>query len=119
MALSSEKQLCRRRRDIALKSLNGFGLVVVCQDIMQALEIANEIAPEHLEVMTESPVALLPQIKNAGSIFLGKYSPEALGDYIAGPNHVLPTGRHPRFSSPLSVESFIKKSSFIMASKEL
>ncbi|MBQ7923665.1 MAG: histidinol dehydrogenase, partial [Clostridia bacterium] len=84
----------------------------------QAIEMANEIAPEHLEVMCDNPFDYLSQIKNAGSIFLGKNCPEALGDYFAGPNHVLPTSGTAKFSSPLSVDDFIKKSSFIYYTEE-
>jgi histidinol dehydrogenase len=107
------------RREIAEKSIINYGLIAVCPDIGSALEVSNGIAPEHLEVMTENPMGLLARIKNAGSVFLGKYSPEPLGDYMGGPNHVLPTGGTARFASPLSVDSFIKKSGFIMASSEL
>ena len=76
------------------------------------MELANEIAPEHLEIMTEEPRALLPLVKNAGAVFLGAYTPEPLGDYLAGPDHVLPTSGTARFSSPLSVDDFVKKSQF-------
>jgi len=82
------------------------------------VRVANEIAPEHMEVLTEEPFAILPAIQNAGSIFLGPYSPEPVGDYFAGPNHVLPTNGTARFSSPLSVDDFVKKSSVIHYSKE-
>lgn len=107
------------RREIAEKSIRDFGLVCLCESLADAVDTANTIAPEHLEVMTENPMALLPKIKNAGSVFLGQYSPEPLGDYMGGPNHVLPTGGTARYASPLSVDSFIKKSSFIMATPEL
>ncbi|MBQ4047516.1 MAG: histidinol dehydrogenase [Clostridia bacterium] len=109
----------RSRREIIEKSLASNGLIVVCESLASAAEIANTIAPEHLEIVTENPMAMLPKIRNAGSIFLGAYSPEPLGDYMAGPNHVLPTSGTARFMSPLGVDSFIKKSSFIMATPEL
>lgn len=109
----------RSRREIIEKSLANNGLIVVCESLASAAEIANTIAPEHLEIVTENPMAMLPKIRNAGSIFLGAYSPEPLGDYMAGPNHVLPTSGTARFMSPLGVDSFIKKSSFIMATPEL
>ena len=81
-------------------------------------DIANEIAPEHIELMIENPMSLLGRIDNAGSVFMGKYSPEPLGDYYAGPNHVLPTSGTARFFSPLSVDSFVKRSSFISFTRE-
>lgn len=109
----------RSRREIIEKSLANNGLIVVCESLASAAKIANTIAPEHLEIVTENPMAMLPKIRNAGSIFLGAYSPEPLGDYMAGPNHVLPTSGTARFMSPLGVDSFIKKSSFIMATPEL
>ena len=86
--------------------------------LADGISIANEIAPEHLELCVDEPFAYLGQIQNAGSIFLGKYCPEALGDYFAGPNHTLPTSGTARFSSPLSVDDFVKKSSFLYYSKE-
>lgn len=84
----------------------------------EAIELMNQIAPEHLEVLTLSPMELLPKIKHAGAIFLGDYTPEPIGDYMAGPNHTLPTGGTAKFYSPLSVENFLKKSSIISMSKE-
>ena len=84
----------------------------------RAIEIANEIAPEHLELITKDPITYLGQLENAGSVFLGEYSPEPLGDYMAGPNHVLPTSGTARFFSPLGVDNFIKKMSFIQYSRE-
>ncbi len=84
----------------------------------EAVEFANELAPEHLEVCTANPMEYLGRIDNAGSVFLGNYAPEPLGDYFAGPNHVLPTGGTARFFSPLSVDSFVKKSSFLSYTKE-
>lgn len=101
------------RCEIAAQSLNDYGLIVLADTMDEAVNMANDLAPEHLEVMTAAPLDLLGRLNNAGSIFLGKYSPEPLGDYYAGPNHVLPTGGTARFFSPLSVESFIKKTSFI------
>ena len=102
-----------QRKDIILESLKNFGTIIVVKDLKEGIEIANEIAPEHLELMVNNPFDYLNEIKNAGSIFLGKYSPEPLGDYIAGPNHVLPTSGTARFFSPLSVDDYIKKSSYI------
>lgn len=101
------------RKDIIKTSLNDFGAIIVCSDMSQAVEFANELAPEHLEVCCANPMEYVGKLDNAGSVFLGNYSPEPLGDYFAGPNHVLPTSGTARFFSPLSVDSFIKKSSFI------
>ncbi len=101
------------RREIIESSLDNFGAIIVCSDIAQAVDFANELAPEHLEVCCENPMEYVGKLDNAGSVFLGNYSPEPLGDYFAGPNHVLPTSGTARFFSPLSVDSFIKKSSFI------
>ncbi len=101
------------RKDIINQSLDRFGAVMVCDSMDEAVEFANELAPEHLEVCAASPMEFIGKIDNAGSVFLGNYSPEPLGDYYAGPNHVLPTSGTARFFSPLSVDSFIKKSSFI------
>lgn len=101
------------RREIIEQSLDRFGAVVVCGTMQEAVEFANELAPEHLEVCAANPMEYVGKIDNAGSVFLGNYSPEPLGDYFAGPNHVLPTSGTARFFSPLSVDSFIKKSSFI------
>ena len=106
------------RRDMIEKSLDSFGAVIVCKDMEEAVDFANLLAPEHLEVMTKDPESLLPRLDNAGSIFLGAYSPEPLGDYYAGPNHVLPTSGTARFFSPLSVDSFLKKSSFIRYTRQ-
>lgn len=106
------------RRDTILKSLNDFGKIIIIEDIEEAFTISNEIAPEHLEIFLDNPKIYLEKIKNAGSIFLGEYSPEPVGDYFAGTNHVLPTGGTAKFSSPLSVEDFMKKSSYIYYSKE-
>lgn len=101
------------RKDIINKSLDNYGVVIVCDNIDVALDLANEIAPEHMEICVQNPMEYIGRADNAGSVFLGNYSPEPLGDYYAGPNHVLPTSSTARFFSPLSVDSFIKKSSFI------
>lgn len=101
------------RKDIIEDSLKNYGAIIVCSDMKQAVEFANELAPEHLEVCCENPMKYIGKLDNAGSVFLGNYSPEPLGDYFAGPNHVLPTSGTARFFSPLSVDSFVKKSSFI------
>lgn len=106
------------RAEIARASIDANGKIIVVKDLAEGVEIANEIAPEHLEVCVDEPFRLLNDIKNAGSIFLGKNVPEALGDYFAGPNHTLPTLGTARFSSPLSVDDFVKKSSFIYYTKE-
>ncbi len=102
-----------KRRRIAEASLGRYGAAIVTKTLKEAIAIANEIAPEHLEVMTREPFALLPLIENAGAIFLGPWTPEALGDYAAGPNHTLPTGGTARFSSPLGVYDFMKRSSLL------
>lgn len=117
-ANETAKELLRQmqtleRRDIIEQSLNDFGAIIVCKDISEAVDFANELAPEHLELAVENPMEYIGRVDNAGSVFLGHYSPEPLGDYFAGPNHVLPTSGTARFFSPLSVDSFIKKSSFI------
>ncbi len=101
------------REEIARASIDTNGKIIIANSIEQGIEIANEIAPEHLEVCVDDPFALLEKIKNAGSIFLGKNTPEALGDYLAGTNHTLPTSGTARFSSPLSVDDFVKKSQYI------
>lgn len=114
-----ERQLANlSRREIARKALDRFGAVVLAGDLKEAADIANAIAPEHLELAVENPFELLAQIRNAGAIFLGHYTPESVGDYIAGPNHVLPTGGTARFFSPLSTDSFMKKSSLIFYTRE-
>lgn len=101
------------RKEIIRKSMDQFGAVIVCNHMQEAVEFANALAPEHLEVCAANPMDFIGKIDNAGSVFLGNYSPEPLGDYFAGPNHVLPTSGTARFFSPLSVDSFVKKSSFI------
>jgi len=106
------------RKDIIKKSLDNYGAIIVAEDIDSAVGLCNEIAPEHMEICTEEPFFVLPKIKNAGAIFLGNYTPEPLGDYMAGPNHVLPTSGTAKFFSPLSVDDFIKKSSVLSFSRE-
>ncbi|MGN0978159.1 MAG: histidinol dehydrogenase, partial [Faecousia sp.] len=108
-----EKQLpLLPRAEIARASIDNGGKIIVADNLMVGIDIANEIAPEHLELMVEDPFAYLDAVKNAGSIFMGRSCPEALGDYFAGPNHTLPTSGTARFSSPLSVDDFVKKSQF-------
>jgi histidinol dehydrogenase len=102
-----------KRKDIALKSIKRFGALIVTKDLVEAASIANMIAPEHLELMIKEPRSLLPHIKHAGAIFMGRWTPEPLGDYVAGPNHTLPTAGTARFSSPLGVYDFIKRSSLL------
>ena len=106
------------RKDIIKTALKNRGALIHTKDIDEAIAISNRIAPEHLELSVKNPEALLDSIKHAGAIFMGKYTCEALGDYCAGPNHVLPTSGTARFSSPLGVYDFQKKSSLIMASRE-
>lgn len=121
MAVSSEieRQLPELSRYvIARESIETNGKIIIVDNLDEAIEISNLIAPEHLEVCTEKPYEMLDKIKNAGSIFLGSYTPEPLGDYYAGPNHTLPTGGSARFSSPLSVDDFIKKSSYLYYNQE-
>ena len=101
------------RNEIIEKSLRDYGAIIVCRSVDEMVDMANELAPEHLEVMMENPLQYLGRLDNAGSVFLGQYAPEPLGDYYAGPNHVLPTSGTARFFSPLGVDSFIKKSSYI------
>lgn len=106
------------RREIIETSLQNYGVAFVCDSVEKAVAMANELAPEHLEVLLENPTQYIGQLDNAGSVFLGAYSPEPLGDYYAGPNHVLPTSGTARFFSPLSVDAFVKKSSFICYTAE-
>ena len=101
------------RSEIARTSIDDNGKIIIAKDIESAIEIANEIAPEHLELCIENAYSYVDKIKNAGSVFLGRYSPEALGDYMAGLNHTLPTSGTARFSSPLSVDDFIKKMQYV------
>jgi histidinol dehydrogenase len=112
-----EKEIARQiaglsRADIIEKSLENFGCAILVDSLDEAVEIANDIAPEHLEILTENPFGWLPKIRNAGSVFLGEYTPEPLGDYMSGTNHVLPTGGTARFYSPLGVYDFVKFSSY-------
>ena len=118
MAEDTTKEIYRQveelsRKDIIEYSLDNYGVIIVCDTMERAIELANELAPEHLEVCCENPMEYVGKLDNAGSVFLGNYSPEPLGDYFAGPNHVLPTSGTARFFSPLSVDTFVKKSSFI------
>ncbi len=106
------------REEIARKSIEERGAIIITQNMDEAIDLMNEIAPEHLEVVTQNPMDLLAKIKHAGAIFLGEYTPEPIGDYIAGPNHTLPTGGTAKFYSPLSVDHFLKKSSIISMSRE-
>lgn len=101
------------RKEIIEESLTNYGVIIICDTMDKAVQMANDLAPEHLEVCCKNPLEYIGRLDNAGSVFLGNYSPEPLGDYFAGPNHVLPTSGTARFFSPLSVDSFIKKSSFI------
>ena len=119
VAIEIESQLAELpRQDIARESINNNGRIIIAKSIEEAILISNEIAPEHLELAVMDPFALLSKIKNAGSIFLGHNTPEPLGDYLAGPNHTIPTSGTAKFASPLSVDDFIKKSSVIYYSKE-
>ena len=114
-----ERQLSLLPREpIARKSIEGSSKILLCDSLDEAIDTANRIAPEHLEICTDDPFAILSLIKNAGSIFLGKNAPEALGDYFAGPNHTLPTSGTARFSSPLGVDDFVKKSQFIYYTRD-
>ncbi len=106
------------REEIARKSIEDRGAIIVTSSMKEAIDLMNEIAPEHLEVITLDPMSLLPSIKHAGAIFLGENTPEPIGDYVAGPNHTLPTGGTAKFYSPLSVDNFLKKSSIISMSKQ-
>jgi len=106
------------RQEIARASIENNGKIIVTRDLKLAAEASNRLAPEHLEIMTENPMDYLPLIENAGSIFLGRYCPESLGDYMAGPNHTLPTSGTARFSSPLSVDDFIKKTQYTYFTKD-
>jgi len=118
-----QKEIARRlpalpRRRIAEASLRDFGAILVVKNLSEAVKIANDFAPEHLELAVAEPFSLLEKIENAGAIFMGHISPEAIGDYVAGPNHVLPTGGTARFSSPLGVYDFLKRSSLICLSPD-
>ncbi len=101
------------RRDIIAQSLADYGALILVSDLNEACEVANAVAPEHLELMVEHPFELLSKIRNAGAIFMGKYTPEPVGDYYAGPNHILPTGGTARFYSPVTVDTFMKATSLL------
>ncbi|WP_373285893.1 histidinol dehydrogenase [Marinithermofilum abyssi] len=119
VALELEQQCSRlERKEIAAASLRDHGAICITQDMPEALAVANRLAPEHLELIVADPWHWLGRVKNAGAVFLGPYSPEPVGDYFAGPNHVLPTNGTARFFSPLSVDDFIKKTSLISYSRE-
>jgi histidinol dehydrogenase len=119
VAVEVERQLSELSREtIARASWEKFGAVIVAGKLEEAIEFSNRIAPEHLELAVAEPFAILPKIRNAGAIFLGHFTPEAAGDYLAGPNHTLPTGGTARFFSPLSVDDFVKKSSIISISEK-
>ena len=119
VAAEVEKQLKELSREsIARKSWERYGAIIVAGTLAEAIEFSNRIAPEHLELAVADPFAILAQIKNAGAIFMGHFTPEAAGDYLAGPNHTLPTGGTARFFSPLSVDDFVKKSSIVYFSRE-
>ncbi|MBL4954995.1 histidinol dehydrogenase [Neobacillus sp. YIM B02564] len=119
VSVEVERQLAvLPRREIAERSLTDYGAIYVTVDLDEAAEVVNELAPEHLELMTADPIELLGKIRHAGAIFIGRYSSEPVGDYFAGPNHVLPTNGTARFSSPLNVDDFQKKSSVIIYSKK-
>ncbi|PRX29894.1 histidinol dehydrogenase [Orenia metallireducens] len=116
--LELEKQLAKlSRQDICKESLENYGAILVAQDLEEAIDLTNQFAPEHLEVKVDDPFAILGKLKNAGAIFMGEYAAEPIGDYIAGPNHVLPTGGSARFYSPLNIDDFRKKSSIIYYTK--
>jgi len=118
VALEVEKQLATLpRREIAEAAIREYGRIILCSDLEEGIHTVNEIAPEHLEIMTREPLEVMAKIRHAGAIFLGRYSSEPVGDYFAGPNHVLPTNGTARFSSPLNVDDFQKKSSIIMYSE--
>jgi histidinol dehydrogenase len=106
------------KRDIAGASIRDYGVIYVARDLVEAVDVVNQLAPEHLEILTEEPMNLIGKIRHAGAIFVGPYSSEPVGDYFAGPNHVLPTNGTARFSSPLNVDDFTKKSSIISYSKQ-
>lgn len=122
LAMAVDRELDRQtallpRKETILHSLNAYGAIIVCKDLPECAEMANQVAPEHLELCVREPYSLMALIDNAGAIFLGHYSPEPLGDYLAGPNHVLPTSGTAQFFSPLSVDDFVKKSSIICCTR--
>ncbi|HBC97938.1 MAG TPA: histidinol dehydrogenase, partial [Clostridium sp.] len=123
LALKVKEELVKQigtleRKDIILQSLKNRGAVFVVSSVEEGVDLANRIAPEHLELCISDPFSILGEVKNAGSVFMGNFSPEPLGDYMAGPNHILPTGGTAKFFSPLSVDDFIKKFSFTHYSKK-
>ena len=119
VSLEVERQLSLLPREaIARKAIEGNSQIIVTDDLLSAVEAANELAPEHLELCVDDPENYLPYVRNAGSVFMGKFCPESLGDYIAGPNHTLPTSGTARFSSPLSVDDFIKKTQYTYYTRE-
>jgi histidinol dehydrogenase len=114
-----EAQLaCLSRQAIARQSIDRYGAIVLARDLEEAIAFSNRIAPEHLELAVANPFEILPLIRHAGAIFMGHYTPEAAGDYLAGPNHTLPTGGTARFFSPLGVDDFVKKSSLVSFSRQ-
>ncbi len=120
VAVQAEVELQLRqlkREKIARQSIDNYGAIIVAQNLTEAIAFSNRIAPEHLELAVDDPFAILPQIRHAGAIFMGHHTPEAAGDYLAGPNHTLPTGGTARFFSPLSLDDFVKKSSIVSFSK--
>jgi histidinol dehydrogenase len=123
MAKSVQEQVeaqlaCLSRQSIARQSIDRYGAIVLARDLEEAIAFSNRIAPEHLELAVNSPFEILPQIRHAGAIFMGHHTPEAAGDYLAGPNHTLPTGGTARFFSPLGVDDFVKKSSIVSFSRQ-
>jgi histidinol dehydrogenase len=119
VAAEIERQIpLLERAEIARASIDDYGKIIVTESIDQAIEIANGIAPEHLELCLDKPFDYLEKIRHAGSVFLGRYCPEAIGDYYAGTNHTLPTSGTARFSSPLSVDDFVKKTQYIYYEKQ-
>jgi len=118
VAVAAQRQVKELHSPVAAKALENYGAVIVTTDMDEATAVANDLAPEHLELVVEDPKALLGRITNAGAVFLGPHTPEALGDYIAGPNHILPTGGTARFSSPLGVYDFIKRMNVLSFSKK-
>ena len=119
VSIELEKQIPKLlREEIARVSIDNNGKIIVADSLMRAIDIANEIAPEHLELCVDNPFDYLDAIRHAGSIFMGKNCPEALGDYFAGPNHTLPTSGTAKFSSPLSVDDFVKKTQYTYYTKD-
>ena len=107
-----------QRKEIAKKSWDNFGAIIILNNLEESIDIINQLAPEHLEIAVENPKKFLNKIKNAGAIFLGRYTPEAIGDYIAGPNHVLPTDRTAKFSSGLNLLDYFKRSSVVSCDRK-